>query len=140
MTSDRVTTAPAQTVVTPVIAAGLGTTVTTKVAVHPAPVVYVIVEVPAGCATSGITTPVPVPTVATNGVLLPHVPSGGPAQDKKLPILMGFPVTTDIGLTLTVKVVDASSPQASVAVTVYVVVAVGETVTDGPVMPPGSQL
>ena len=51
-----------------------------------------------------------------------------------------FTVVPHPGLTVMVRVAVAVHPFAAVPVTVYVVVVVGDTITDVPLNPPGSQL
>ena len=67
----RLVVAPTQTVFVPVIGAGAGPTVTVIVAEQPADVIYVMVNVHAA---TPVTIPVVKPTVATDGLLLLHVP------------------------------------------------------------------
>lgn len=81
------------------------------------------------------------PTEATEGELLVHVPPAG------LPVSVDVPpaqivVTPPIGLTgftFIVLVAVVVLPQASVEVTVYVVVVAGLTVSLAPTVPPGVQ-
>jgi hypothetical protein len=62
---------PSQTATVPEIAEGAGFTVITVIAAHPDGKVYMIVAVPPA---TPVTTPVPVPTIATAVLLLLHVP------------------------------------------------------------------
>ena len=90
-------------------------------------------------AETPVTTPVVDPAAAIAVLLLAHVP---PVMASLRVIVLPVqtvlgPVTGATGFTVMVLVVEVTSPHASVAVTVYVVVVTGLTVTDEPVSPPG---
>ena len=74
-----------------------------------------------------VTTPLEEPTAATNVLLLDHVPPAGEQLNVELPPehIVVLPVIAATGFTFIVFVAVDISPQASVEVTVYVVVAFG---------------
>ena len=86
---------PAHVDIVPAIGDGFGFTVNSFVAEQPAPDVKAIVEVPAATAD---TSPVPL-TVATEGLLLVHVPAGAvsvavdPSQAEAAPLMKGVGFT-----------------------------------------------
>ena len=102
----------------PVIAAGKGYTVSMVVIIHPVGKVYVTVEVP---AERPVAMPVPEPIVATDVLLLAHVPP--PGSNKVVVAPIQIPVTPVIteGSGLTVIVLYAEHP---VEANPYVMVAV----------------
>jgi hypothetical protein len=84
------------------MAAGVVVTLTTVIAAQPEAMVYVIVAVPVA---TPVTRPEPEPIVATDGLLLVHVPAGvasvkvifDPMQTTEVP-----PIAAGVGLMLTV--------------------------------------
>ena len=115
-------------------------TVTNVVAVQPDPVVKVIVAVP---GVIPVTTPDDGPMLAMAGLLLlqlppPKVPSLSVVELPTHKVV--FPLIGDTGFTLITCEAVETSPQASVEVTMYVVVAAGVSVTVVPVSPPGVQV
>lgn len=138
--SFSVVVAPWHINVVPVIATGSGVTVTTAYALQPAGVVYVIVDVPVA---TPVTTPEARPTVATDTVLLLHVP---PAVASVSVVVFpmhidNVPSIGEVGFTVMVTVpVTELTLHASNTVSVYVVVTLGVTVAGTPVTGPGVQV
>lgn len=132
--------APTQVTAVPVIvpAFGAGFTVSTLVAEQPVTLFEMVrVVVPADTA---VTTPPGLVMVATPGVLLVHVlplpaisVSAALAPTHKLVV----PPIGPMGVTETVVLPVAVTPQISVIVRLYVVVTVGETTTEVPGNEPG---
>ena len=132
----RVVVVPEHNVVTPVIADGGTLTVSTVVVVQPADDVNVIVVVPGAIPPA---MPVAAPIVATPVAELLHVPVTPASVSVVVPPthIVVIPVIGTTGFTVIVFVAVAVMPHASVTVTVYTVVAVGDTVAGEPVAPPG---
>lgn len=108
---------PIHTLFTPEMAAGNGLTVTTFRVVHPVPSVYVMVEVPKA---TPVTRPEPETTVATEDVLLVHVPPPASLREVVKPAqTAGVPEIPDgNGLTVSTVVIKQPVPKVYVIVDV----------------------
>lgn len=121
-----------------VVTVGVGLTVINRVAVdeHPLDVpvtVYVVVVVGETATDVPVSDPgIHVYVVAPAAVIEVELP-------EQIVVFDAVVVTVGVGFTVIKRVAVAVHPLAAVPVTVYVVVAVGETVTGEPVSDPGIQ-
>jgi hypothetical protein len=134
-----VTVLPVHTEVRPDIVLGSGVTVIVVLEIQPPAVpVNLITVVPPD---TPVTTPVAGTTVATPGVILLQFPATPPLLSVMVLLTQTVfgPVIGATGLTVIVFPALAVIPHASVTVTVYVVVTVGDTTRGVPTPAPGVQ-